>query len=164
MSITVTDYVDVRAKAAELGCIVPESGLTLLPVNFDSAATVAELRHASETSTLRKLLKGENLPLLDIVERGQRPPYIKNKSADLVLPTLFFSATFLSQNPALVSIALNVVSSYVYDRFRSLKPGRTVKCEIVIEDRKSDKYRRIAYEGTEDGLNLLPQSIREAIK
>lgn len=163
MSITVTDYVDVPAKIGELGCVMPDSGLTLLPLNFDAAASISDLRHASETSTIRKLMQQEKLPLQDIVERGQRPPYIKNKSSDLVLPTLFLSAAFISQNPALVSIALNVISNYVYDRFRSMKPGRTVKCEIVVEDR-TGKYRRIAYEGTEEGLAVLPQSIREALK
>jgi len=45
-----------------------------------------------------------------------------------------------------------------------LKPGRTVKFDVVLEDRESGKYRRIAYEGTEEGLKLLPASIREAIK
>jgi hypothetical protein len=164
MSITVSDYIDVKAKMGELGCSLPESGLTLLPLNLDSAASIAELRHASETSTVRKLLLQERLPLCDIVERDQRPPYIKNKSADLVLPTLYLSAAFLSQNSPLVSVALNVISSYIYDRFRALKPGRTVKFDVVLEDRESGKYRRIAYEGTEEGLKLLPASIREAIK
>ena len=164
MSITVTDYIDVAARIAELGCVPPESGLTLLPLNFDSAASIGELRHASETSTVRKLLLQERVPLRDVVERDQRPPYIKNKSSDLVLPTLYFSAAFLSQNSPLVSVALNVISSYIYDRFRALKPGRTVKFDVVLEDTKNGKYRRIAYEGTEEGLKLLPASIKEAIK
>ncbi|MFZ1084595.1 MAG: hypothetical protein WAN35_06500 [Terracidiphilus sp.] len=148
----------------ELGCSLPESGVTLLPLNFDSAASIMELRHASETSTIRKLLLQEHIPLCDVVERGQRPPYIKNKSADLVLPTLYLSAHFLSQNSPLVSIALNVISSYIYDRFRVSKPGQTVKFDVVFEDSKSGKYRRIAYEGTEEGLKMLPETIREAIK
>jgi len=164
MSITVSDYIDVEAKMGELGCSLPESGLTLLPLNLDSAASIAELRHASETSTVRKLLLQERLPLCDLVERDQRPPYIKNKTADLVLPTLYLSAAFLSQNSPLVSVALNVISSYVYDQFRALKPVRTVKFEVVLENKKSGKYSRIAYEGTEEGLKLLPDSIREAIK
>jgi len=45
-----------------------------------------------------------------------------------------------------------------------LKPVRTVKFEVVLENKKSGKYSRIAYEGTEEGLKLLPDSIREAIK
>jgi hypothetical protein len=81
-----------------------------------------------------------------------------------VLPTLYLSAAFLSQNSPLASVALNVISNYIYDRFRALKPSRTVKFDVVLEDTKSGKYRRIAYEGTEEGLKLLPAAIREAIK
>lgn len=162
MPLTITDCSDVSEKMTELGCVLPVSGLALLPYNFDSAASVSELRHASETSTVRKLLLHARLPLGDIARPGERPPYVKNKSSDLVLPTLFFSASFLSQNSALVTVALNVVSNYVYESLRHLRSGRVVKVAIVVEDK--GKYRRISYEGTEEGLNALPDSIREAIK
>jgi hypothetical protein len=164
MSVTVSDYIDVPERIAELGCVLPDTGLSLLPLNFDSAESISLLRHAADTSTIRKLMLQENLPLRDIVERDQRPPYVKNKSADLVLPTLFFSAALISQNPTLVSVSLNVISSYVYERFRALNPGRTVKVEIVVEDAENGKYRKIAYEGTEEGLSMLPDAIREATK
>lgn len=164
MSITITDYADVTAKIAELGCLPLGSDLTLLPLNFDSASSIEDLRHASETSTIRKLLIQENLPFRDLVERGRRPPYIKNKSSDLILPTLYFSAVSLSQNPLLVSIALNVISNYVYDCFRGRSAGRTVKLHIIAEDVKKGRFRQIAYEGTEEGLSTLADAIREAIK
>jgi hypothetical protein len=164
MPITITDYADVTAKIAELGCLPLGADVTLLPLNFDSASSIGDLRHASETSTIRKLLIQENLPFRDLVERGQRPPYIKNKSSDLILPTLYFSAILLSQNPLLVSIALNVISNYVYDCFRGRGVGHTVKLHIVVEDAKEGKYRQIAYEGPEKGLSMLPNAIREAIK
>ena len=164
MPVTITDYVDVTAKIAELGCSPTGSDLTLLPLNFDSAPSVGDLRHASETSTIRKLLIQDHVPIRDLVERSQRPPYIKNKSADLILPTLYFSALSLSQNPLLVSIVLNIVSNYVYDCFRGRGAGRTVKLHIVAEDAKKGKYRQISYEGTEEGLSTLADSILEAIK
>jgi hypothetical protein len=164
MPITITDYADVTAKIAELGCLPLGADLTLLPLNFDSASSIGDLRHASETSTIRKLLIQENLPFRDLVERGQRPPYIKNKSSDLILPTLYFSAVSLSQNPLLVSIALNIISNYVYDCFRGRGAGRTVKLHIVAEDAKKGRFRQIAYEGTEEGLSTLADAIREAIK
>ncbi len=164
MSVTITDYVDVTAKIAELNCSSPGSDLTLLPLNFDSASSVGDLRHASETSTIRKLLLQEHVPFRDLVERSQRPPYLKNKSADLILPTLYFSALSLSQNPLLVSIALNVISNYVYDCFRGRGAGRTVKLHIIAEDAKKGRFRQIAYEGTEEGLKTLADSIREAVK
>src|SRR5664279_2754339 len=109
MATTVTDYVDVPARIAELGCIASDSGVILLPVNFDSAASVADLRHAATTSTVKKLLRQAGVPLHNLVERSQGPPYIKNKSADLVFP-LIFIPYLLANNSAATTIVLNVVS------------------------------------------------------
>jgi hypothetical protein len=42
--------------------------------------------------------------------------------------------------------------------------GREVKLEIVMEKTKGKEYRRISYSGGADGLKVLPDSIREALK
>jgi len=164
MPIEVTDYINVKEKLEGFGCQLPDSGLALLPINLNTATSVTDLRNAAEASTIRKLMLGAGLPLSDIVERDKRPPYVKNKNADLILPVLFISSSLISQNPALFSIALNVISNYVYDQFRALTPGRTVKFEAVVGQENSEKYRRISYEGTEEGLKALPEVIREAFK
>lgn len=164
VSTNIAEYVNLAKKMADLGCIYPESGLALLPLNFESAKSMAELRHASQTSTIRKLFLNNGLPLSEIVERSQRPPYVKNKSSALVLPIIYFSASLYSQNPTLVNIALNVVSNYVFETLRGVGMGREVKLEIVIEKTKGKEYRRISYSGPVDGLKALPDSIREASK
>ena len=164
MATSITDFVNVPAKLSDLGCLTPESGLALLPLNFETAHSVTELRQASQTSTIRKLLLQEGLPLCDIVAGSQRPPYVKNKSSALIVPALYLSASFLSENSTLVSVALNVISSYVYEAMKHVGIGREVKLEIVIETRKNETYKRISYEGPVEGLETLPASIREACK
>ena len=56
MTTTITDYPDVRKRLQELGCASP-SGFALLPINFDTAGSIAEFRQAAETPTIRKLLR-----------------------------------------------------------------------------------------------------------
>lgn len=87
MPISTSEYINVAEKMADLQCQLPETGLALLPLNFESATSIADLRHASQTSTLKKLLVKEGLPLNDIVERSRRPPYVKNKSS-VRIPTM----------------------------------------------------------------------------
>lgn len=160
----ITDYPNVTEKVVDLGCVYPASGITLLPLNFASATSTAELRHASLTSTIRKLLLQGGIPLDDIVDRGQRPPYIKNESSDLILPILYLSASFISDNPALVTVALNVISNYLYESLRHIGIGRTVRFEVVVEKKKNEVYKHITYEGSDHGLKELIDVIREAVK
>jgi hypothetical protein len=160
----ITDYPSVTEKTVHLGCVYPESGVTLLPLNFASATSISELRHASLTSTIRKLLLQGGIPLCDIVERSQRPPYVKNKSSTLILPILYFSASFLSDNPTLVTVALNVVSTYIYESLRHIGIGKTVRFQVVVEKKKNEVYKQITYEGSGDGLKELIDVIREAVK
>lgn len=167
MATTVTDYVDVSEKIAELGCIASDSGVILLPLNFDSAASITELRHAATTSTVKKLLLQSGVPLHDLLERSQRPPYIKNKSADWVFPTIFISTSLMANNPTATSIVLNVVSSYIYEMLRHA-PGRdrTAKLSVVVEQQngKGRTYKSINYEGPATELKTLEDSIREVLK
>jgi hypothetical protein len=159
MATTVTDYIDVRMKAAELGCRYPQ-GIALLPINFDSAASVAELRQASEAATLRKLFVAEGLPVEDIVDRDRRPPYVKNKGFEWVAPVVFVSASLYSQNPALVSVALGVVANYATEFFKGLGADHEVKLDIVV-GKKGGAYKKVAYKGPVDGLKDLAEVVRE---
>jgi len=67
----------------------------------------------------------------------------------------------LSQNPHLMTIALNVISNYLTEWFRGIpRDGRKVKLRIITET-KSGLYKEIEYEGPPDGLKDLPEVIRE---
>jgi len=52
MPLRTTDYVDVIARATELGIRAPV-GIALLPGNFQSAASAAELRYHEAAPRLR---------------------------------------------------------------------------------------------------------------
>lgn len=164
MTANITDYVNVATKMADLGCLYPQQGLALLPVNFESATSIADLLQASETATIRKLLLAEGLPVDDIVDRSQRPPYIKNKQYEWVAPTIFVTASLYSRNPAFVSVALSVLANYATDFFKGESGTHEVKLDIVLEKKKSETYLRVSYGGPIAGLSKLPEVIREVNK
>ena len=71
---------------------------------------------------------------------------MKNKSNDRVLPIVFVSAAAWNNNPELVSVALTIVSSYVYDLFKDVTGSRTAKISVVVKG-PNGKSTRIDYEG-----------------
>lgn len=156
---TVSDYLDVSQKMASLGCRYPER-MALLPINFESATSISELLQASEAATIKKLLLAEALPVDEIVDRSQRPPYVKNKWNEWVAPILYVSASFYSENPVLVSVALNVLGNYATDFFKGFHGAREVRLNIVV-GKKNKGYKKIAYQGPVEGLKDLPEVIRE---
>jgi hypothetical protein len=162
MTTNITDYVNVNKKVADLGCRYPDR-LALLPVNFESATSIAELLQASEAATIKKLFVAEGLPVDDIVERGQRPPYIKNKWHEWVAPIVFVSAALCSQNPELLSLALNILANYATEFFRGDSAKPEVGVDIVVEKKKNETYKRISYRGPIAGLKDLPEVIREVV-
>jgi hypothetical protein len=162
MTTNISDYVNVDKKMADLGCRYPD-GLALLPVNFESATSITEFLQASEAATIKKLFLAEGLPLDEIVDRSQRPPYIKNKSHEWVAPIVFISAALYSQNPDLVSLALNVLANYATEFFRGVRTIPEAKLEVVVEKKKNKIYKRISYQGPIAGFKDLPQVIREVV-
>jgi len=158
----VTDYLDVVKKMADLGCRCPER-MALLPINFESATSIGELLQASEAATIKKLFLAEDLPLDEIVDRSQRPPYVKNKSHDWVAPIIFVSASLYSQNQSLVSVALNVLGNYATDFFKGSGGTREVSLNIVVVTEKKT-YRKIAYKGPVEGLKGLAEVVREVVQ
>ena len=115
MSIAITVDADIAERMHELGCPYPRTGIALLPINFVNASSATDLRQASDTATVKKLLKEAEVPIDDLFVPTKRPIYIKNKSAEWAAPIVFVSAAFYSQNPAAVSLALNVIGNYTTD-------------------------------------------------
>jgi len=61
-------------------------------------------------------------------------------------------ALLLSQNPHLLSLALNVIANYATDFFKGL-PGRNkVVLDVVVEDKTQKRSKKIHYDGAIDGL------------
>lgn len=160
MTATVVDYVNVRERAASLGCVVPER-IAILPVNFDSVASRSEFNQLSEAATVRTLFRTNHVPTDELLPKEERSPYIQNNSFDWVAPTLFVSASLWTQNPMAVSLALNVLASYITDFFKGAPGKKTVKLDVVIEKKGDHSCKKLKYEGDIAGLGPLSDIIRQ---
>lgn len=162
MTTIISDFDSVSERISALGYSCPDDGIAILPINFENASSVEELRQAAESSTVKTLFRNANVPYVDLFKGEKRLPYVHNNAFELVVPTLFVSANLLSQNPAAVSIALSVIANYATDFFKGMSKEASVKLEVVIEITKTKKCKRISYEGPPEGLRALADVIRES--
>jgi hypothetical protein len=161
VSTTISEYIDVRKKIKELDCIDP-SGFALLPSNFEGSNNISEFLQQSDSATVRTLFRTSQIPLDEIVSKEQRGAYVQNNAFDWISPTIFISASLITQSPNLISVALSVLANYVTDFFQGTKNDATVKLEIVVETTKTNKYKRVSYSGPVEGMKSLPEAIKAA--
>lgn len=157
MKTNISDYIHVFEKLDELGCSYSE-GIAILPVNFETATPTTTIEQLMGTFTIEKLFRMNDLPCSEIRRDNEKPSYMGYRSAEWVLPTLFFSALLLSENPAIVSISLGVIANFLTDRIKETGRKSPVKLNIVkeeIEENGSKTYKKISYEGPLDGLSKL---------
>lgn len=157
--IKVKEYLDVKKRAEELGCNIPNS-LAILPRDFANAKSKGDLLHEDTTSTVRVLWKQEGVIETPIEKAGESIPAILEESFYWVGPTIFFASTLIIQNPHLIDIALGVISNYLTDWFKGLTEGRKKATLDVVVETKSGSYKEIHYEGAIEGLEELPKVIR----
>jgi hypothetical protein len=160
MTTSVSDYPSVADRLAALSCTFPSTGIALLPLNFESASSIAEFRQTSEVSTLKTLLRNSGIPYSEIIKRSERPPYVHNNAFEWVAPTIFIAAGLLSQSPDVISVALSVIANYATDFFKGMGKETAVKLEVVVETTKTKTCKRISYVGNPEGLRELSDVIR----
>lgn len=162
MSIETSEYVNVRARAEELGCILPD-GLALLPSNFDTASMKSDLVTSSNTATLRSLLRQEGFgdPRIDSVE--EPIPEDSKKFIEWIGPIIFIGAGLYGRNPYVVAVVLNVVSNYLTDFFKGLPGKHDVSIDVVVEHTKDGdfSYDKYSYHGPKDGLKDMAAFVKE---
>jgi hypothetical protein len=157
--IKISNYVKVKKKAQDLGCNVPDS-IALLPRNFEFAKSKDELIHESTTATVRTLWRQNDIVETPLEKSGEKFPFIAQEAFEWIAPTIFVTATLISQNPALVTLALNVISNYLTDWFRGItQDKRKVKLRIIVEN-KHKSCKKIDYEGPQEGLKELHKVIK----
>jgi hypothetical protein len=162
MSISFEDYCIVADRTTALGLIYPR-GLAILPRNFSSAIDLSEVLHEDSTASIRILFRERGVPETPIENPGQKFPCIQENAADLILPTIFVTASLYSENPNLVSLALNILSSYAVDFFKGLRRNRNVDLSVVVERDKAKISKRLKYKGDVSGLKDLEAAVREFI-
>jgi hypothetical protein len=166
MGHQISEYTNVQAKAESLGCNVP-TGIAILPRNFASAQTKSELYYESVAFEFRELFQKNGIRETPLEREGDRFLNLlqEGELTVSILPTLFVTTAFVSQNPHLVSLALDVISTYLTDWFKSIhgstqQPSDNVELSIVVETKSGD-CKRVKYNGPIAGLDNVQAVVRD---
>ena len=159
MPLRTTDYVDVTTRAQELGIRAPV-GIALLPGNFPSAASGAELRYHEATPYVRSAWR--SIGLIDGgPDRVRRPASTVGPDAfDPSVPLAVFFGDGLRSGPAgLVTLALGMVASVL--TFHPAFAGpREIRLDAVVERPGQGGYACLEYHGDAYELVSLARKVR----
>jgi hypothetical protein len=125
------------------------------------AESKGELVHEGSVPTIRVLWRQAGIAETKIEEPGERLSCAQEKAFEWIGPIIFVSASLLSQNPHVISVALGVVSNYLTDWFKGIPGSKKVRLDVVVEQTEGQTYKRIHYEGDPEGLNELARIVRE---
>jgi len=155
----VTDFVNVRARAAELRLEL-KSELAILPRHFEDANDSAGLAHEAEASTLRKVLDDAGLAVQQLEPPTGRLAIVVEHTAEWVLPVLFVGSMLLTQNSYAIQVALSVLGSYAADFLKGVGATQEVKLTVVVERTRAGSCRRLDYQGPASRVKELEGLIR----
>ena len=136
--------------------------ISFFPENIETANNKEDFIFTETIIELNKYFEIENLKL-DLFG-GDTELYRSRKNADIYLPTIFFSLTAISQNPELISVSLNIVSSFLYDALKGTIGKKTAHIEFHFESKEKGKMKKIDYKGDAEGLKSLEKIITKALK
>ncbi|MFK7050202.1 hypothetical protein FLACOL_00169 [Flavobacterium columnare] len=133
------------------------NGLTFIPENIETANNKEDLIYTESVIELQKYFKINNLNINPL--GGEPELYRSRKNADIYLPAIFIAYSTLSENPNIVSLVLNIISSFIYDNIKGTIGRKTAKIELYIEKKKG-KISKLKYKGDAEGLKNLEEIIK----
>jgi hypothetical protein len=123
MGTVIGPFIDVRERAADLGCAVPE-GFALLPRNFETATRRGELVHDASGLSVRAAWRADGVEETRLEPEGETWAAAQKDAAEWIGPIIFVGSALLSQNPDAVNVGLGVVANYATDLLRGLPRER----------------------------------------
>jgi hypothetical protein len=163
MSIEINNVPNIEERAAQLGLREPKD-VSILPRYFFDAASKADLLYEDSTPDVIKLLKKAGISVSTLQPPDERPTYIAEKDFTWIGPTLLFGYAYLSENPHVISVFLNVLSNFLTDHFKGFTGKANVRFSIVYKRTKTTEYREVNYDGDVEGIKGLEQVLEREKK
>lgn len=148
MTVEISD-IELDYEISEQSCL----SILILP----SADHNNKIIYPETSLAVQKILRQNNIASNLALEQPNEVAFLHNRSSDWFGPTLFFSASLLSQNPDIISICINLISSYIYDVFKHTYNDPNIKISVVIN---KNGIKKIDYDGPISGLNAIEKIIK----
>ena len=152
------EEIDITTKLTKLGLTLPDS-IAFFPENFETANVADDFIFTDSMLDLNKIFKQEkNISINALGSDTEK--YRIRKNADVYLPAMFFALSVITENPTIVSISLNVLSSYMYELFKGTSGQKTAHIDLYVETKEKGKVKKLSYKGSADGLKDLEKVIK----
>ena len=156
MNYAIHDYATLSDELQRLKLNTPEQ-LSFFPENLSDAKSSADLIYTDSIHDFQKIFR---LNSLSIPQLADTPAQFRTrKSADFFAPGLFVTGLMISNNPNLVSVALNIISTYITDIFKGTAGEKKVKFEVITDDADGN-FKKVVYEGPVSGIKDLEKVIK----
>ena len=163
MAVRVSEYPNVRERAATLGYKIPED-VILLPWNFGGP----ELEELCDTVTapiVEQILREADIPATRLEKDGTNLQTIHFKALDWIGPGIFIAAQMLTNNPEIVNNVLTPILEYLGTTFfKGVAGPKQTRIEFVIEKTEGKKYVDVQYDGPYEGAKELIDILEKTIK
>ena len=156
MSYTI-DHLNLNSKLEELSLILP-STLSFFPENLENVETKEKFIFTESMVDLNKVFRQNEIALE--IFGGDTELYRSRKNADIYLPAVFMSLSMISEDANLISVSLNVLSSYVYDKLKGSSGKKVTHVEFYIETEEKGIIKKISYKGEASGIKDLEKVIK----
>jgi hypothetical protein len=155
----IVDHVDVAARARELGCRVP-TGTALLPGNFATAASAAELRYHDVVPEVRSAWRR-----IGLKDTGPHRKLRQNVGASpdpsgQPVPLAVYFGLGLVGNPKAVLHALSAVATVLIADPSSAN-AREIRFDGIVERPSNGGYVCLEFLGQPRELIALARSVRD---
>jgi len=159
--VNTSSFINVREKLKDLELSQPQK-LAFLPKNINEVDDRENLIYDSSVTTIKKIFHEKGIDLDEIENDELEIPELQQNAFEWIGPIVFISASYYSQNPDAINVAVGLISDYLKDFFKGIPGSKKVKLSVVREIKEDEEYTKIDYEGDLSGLSELENIIKAA--
>ena len=157
---------------AEITTTDLDDNLPQLPPPHDQEDTIVLLPHvvqedgkpvfSQSTKSVLKRFGKEAVKARLGTDRNDDVSFRDERGLEWLGPVIWIGTALWSSNPEAVSVAMNVISAYVYDVFKGREHETVAKLTVFVENKKKGSATRITYRGPVSGLAELKSAVIKA--
>lgn len=137
---------------------IKSSEVLILPINFEDLEKIDEQPFRTHAITVNKLLRNGNVKS-ELFEGDKHRPILELRGLDFFMPPILFLVT----DPTARSIAINIISEFIYDRLKFLTRRGRKNTPLELEFIKVTRdggLTSIKYQGSADDFEKISKKLK----
>ena len=137
---------------------IKSSDVLILPINFEDLGKIDEQPFRDRTVTVNKLLRNGNVKS-QLFEGDEHRPILELRGFDFLMPPILFLVT----DPTTRSIAINIISDFIYDglKFLTRRDRKNTSLELeFLKVSKDGSLTSIKYQGSAEDFKEISKKLK----